>query len=161
MEQKTMELPAFLAMTISGREALEGSLIKLSDEQMIEPGAAGEWSVKDIIAHITWGEREMVEVIQSRALAGSDLWNLTTDERNRIVFDQNKDKPLDEVRAEWEQVFQELVRGLESLSTEELNDPGKFRDMPPDWVPWKVLAGNTYEHYRDHAGDIHNKVSDH
>ena len=59
----------------------------------------GKWSVKDLVAHITWSESEMVGVLAGRALVGSDLWSLTNDERNEIVYQQNRDRPLDEVLA--------------------------------------------------------------
>ena len=26
--------------------------------------------------------------------------------------------------------------------------------MPPDWEPWKLIAGNTIWHYPDHVGAI-------
>jgi hypothetical protein len=35
-----------------------------------------------------------------------------------------------------------------------LHDPGRFTDMPPDWLPWDLLAQNTYEHYQDHLLDF-------
>ena len=60
---------------------------------MTTPGVVGKWSVKDLVAHITWSEREMVGVLAARALAGSDLWSLTNDERNEIVYQQNRDRP--------------------------------------------------------------------
>ena len=43
---------------------------------------------------------------------------------------------------------------LASLKDEDLNSAASFTAMPDDWVPWIILAQNTYEHYRDHAKDI-------
>jgi len=61
------------------RAEWESFLSRLDEDQLIKPGASGEWSVKDIIAHLNWHEREMIAVIQTHALAGSDLWNLPLD----------------------------------------------------------------------------------
>jgi uncharacterized damage-inducible protein DinB len=111
----------------------------------------GAWSVRDVLAHITWYEREMLGVLQQRALAGSDLWNLPQDERNRIIYEQNKDRSLADVWAESTRVHAELYALLEGLSEADLTQAASFQGMPPTWVPAEVLAGNTYEHYRAHA----------
>jgi len=115
---------------------------------------AGEWSVKDIIAHMTWCEREALGILQARALGGSDLWNLPQDERNAAVFVENRDRPLHEVLTEAQQVYAQLLEAVQTLSDEDLNDPNRFRDMPTDWLPWQIIAGNSYEHYRQHTPSI-------
>lgn len=121
---------------------------------MTEPGLAGEWSLKDIIAHVTWGEREMVGVLEARALVGSDLWNVSTDERNAAVYEQNRDRPLGDVLAEAQEIHAQLFTALEMLTDEDLNDPQRFQDMPADWIPWKLIAGNSYGHYDEHSPSI-------
>jgi hypothetical protein len=121
---------------------------------MTIPGALGKWSVKDLVAHITWSEREMVGMLAARALLGSDLWNLTNDERNEIVYQQNHDRPLDEVLAESKAVYAHLFELISAMSAAELNDPGQFAAMPAGWLPWRVIAGNTYIHYREHAQNL-------
>ena len=39
-------------------EALKESYAGLSDAELLEPGVAGAWSVRDVIAHVTWWEEE-------------------------------------------------------------------------------------------------------
>ena len=39
-------------------EALKASYAGLSDSELLEPGVTGAWSVRDIIAHVTWWEEE-------------------------------------------------------------------------------------------------------
>src|SRR3989442_12804206 len=39
-------------------EALRESYAGLSDAELLRPGVTGTWSVKDIIAHVTWWEEE-------------------------------------------------------------------------------------------------------
>ena len=56
--------------------------------------------MKDILSHITWFEREMVDMLQTRTLKGSKLWELPQDERNRIIYEQNRATPLVVVRSE-------------------------------------------------------------
>ena len=45
----------------------------------------GGWSKKDIMAHITWHEQEMINLITSKTLAGSAWWELPLDERNEKI----------------------------------------------------------------------------
>jgi uncharacterized protein (TIGR03083 family) len=136
------------------REALDTLLAGAPEEQMTKPGVVGQWSLKDIIAHITWHEQQMVIVLQERRLAGSDLWNLTTDERNHAIYEQNRDRPLAEVLAESRQVYELLLESLQTVADADLNDPALFQGMPPDWIPAQLIAHNTYEHYRHHLDDI-------
>lgn len=147
---------AFLQSLRTGRAQWEALLEQVGEDRMTQAGVSGEWSLKDIIAHITWHEREMVGVLQARALVGSDLWNLPTDERNAAIFEQNRHRPLDEVLTEAQQVYPQLLAGVEELEEQDLIDPGRFRHMPADWQPWKIIADNSYAHYHQHIPDIRN-----
>jgi len=136
------------------RAQWEALLAEVGEVRMTRPGAAGEWSVKDVVAHVTWFEREMVGVLQARVLVGSDLWNLPHDQRNAAIYEQNRDRALSDVLAEARAVFEQLWAGMQSLAEEDLHDPLRFAEMPADWVPWQVIAGNSYEHYRQHTPGI-------
>lgn len=112
------------------------------------------WSVKDIIAHITWHEREMIGVLNNRALVGSELWELPLDERNAAIYEKFKDLPLEEILRDAKQTHAELMPLLGTLTTEELNNADFFDEMPKEWAPWDVIASNTSRHYRDHTKDL-------
>lgn len=126
----------------------------IDQDKMQLPGVSGEWSLKDVIAHITWHENEMVEMIKSHTLQGSDLWNLITDERNTIIHKENREKSLEQVLDESNQIYQQLIELLPTLSEEDLTNPENFAGMPPDWQPWTIIADNTYEHYQNHIADV-------
>ena len=114
------------------------------------PGFCGEWSLKDVTAHLTWHEQEMVTVLQLRALVGSPWWNLPLDERNDRIYNQLHERPVDEIRQEADQVHHNLLDALNSVSDDDLFDPTHFAEMPSEWRPIDVIASNTYEHYEDH-----------
>lgn len=132
------------------RARWDTALAGLDDAGVVQAGFAGDWSAKDVIAHIAWHEREMIGMIRTRALAGSELWVLPLDERNNAIYRANRDRPLAEVRREAAAVYAELLEALETLSDEDLVDPAHFPGMPADWQPWQVIASNTFEHYEDH-----------
>ena len=127
---------------------------QVDQEQLFSPGVAGDWSLKDIIAHITWFEKEMVGLITAHALVSSELWNLPTDERNAAIYEEVRIQPLEQVLEESATVHQQMLEVLPSLSEEDLTDPSGFPNMPPDWQPGMLIAQNTYEHYEDHIRDV-------
>ena len=136
------------------RAEWDALLQTIDAEQMMHPGIGGEMSVKDVIAHIAWFEREMVAVLQQQALVGSPYWQLPTDERNALIFAENRERPLTNIRAEATTIFAQLVDALAQFPHNDLSDPTLFRDMPLDWIPWQIIAQNSFEHYAHHQRDI-------
>src|SRR5436309_13694248 len=100
-----MDKATFIEGLRNERAGWEALLAQVGEERMLEPGAAGAWSVKDIIAHVMWCEREMIDVCQAHALVGSDLWDLPEDERNALMVAEQRDRPLQEVLRAEQQVF--------------------------------------------------------
>jgi len=78
------------------------------------------------------------------------MWNLSDDERNEIVYQQNRERPLQEIRSEEQQAYANLLAAAQTLSDDDLNDPHHFQRMPEEWVPWRIFAGNSFKHYQDH-----------
>jgi hypothetical protein len=141
-----------LDMVRAARAEWDAALARIPPGWMTEPGVEGEWSVKDIVAHITWGEHEAAGAAQARALVGSELWELPQDERNRAVFEQNRHRDLGEVLADSGAVFARFVAALEALSADEVNDPQRFAGMPAGWRPWRILYDPG--HYATHLRSV-------
>src|SRR5205814_8563494 len=136
-----MDQATLLKTLTETRAAWEALLAQIDEEQMQKPGAAGKWSVKDVIAHVTWCESEIVPVLRTHVLAGSDFWNLSDDEGNEITYQQNKDRPLDDIVNEERQAYTALLEAVQTLSDEHLNDPHRFKSMPQGWRPWPPVPG--------------------
>lgn len=149
-----MDKTLFISTLRKAREEWEDLLAQVSEEQRLQPGAAGKWSVKDVIAHVAWGEREIAPVMRTHVLAGSELWNLSDDELNEIVYQQNRDRSWHEIMNEEQQAYADLLAAAQTLSDEDLNDSHRYKQMPEEWVPWQLYAGNTFNHYQDHMPSI-------
>lgn len=145
-----MQTAQVLSQIENGHAHLDAALARISPAHMVAPGADGAWSVKDVVAHLTWSEREMVGVLRQRAMVGSELWRLPQDERNAAVYAENRDRPLDETLAEARRVFTELRAEIARLSDAEMADPALIAGMPDGLAPWQLLAGNTWRHYEEH-----------
>ena len=149
-----MDKNTFLGRMNASREALEAAVAALSPEQVERSAADGEWSPKDVLAHITWHEQQMIGVIEQMALLGSAWWELPTDERNAHIYALNQGRAWAEVQAEAEEIYPRLCALLEGLDEAAFQDASLYRAMPPDWAPWQVFAGNTFEHYEQHVEDL-------
>lgn len=144
-----------LATVRADRARFDRILDGVPPERLEDPMLPGGWSVKDVLWHIAWGDREGTGMIRARALVGSDLWELPQDERNEIVVSQGRTRALDEVIAEYRSSFGDYVSALEELSEDELNDADRFPGLPeriPGWRPWRVVYDP--EHYADHGRAI-------
>jgi uncharacterized damage-inducible protein DinB len=151
-----MDKAKFLTLFHQKWNRLEGILAKIPAGRVTQPGVEGDWSVKDLLAHIAWYEREMIGALTARALVGSELWEKNHVERNREIYAQNKDRSWEEILAEFQQIHRALTPHLESLAADDFLTPHNFRDWPEDVPPWVILAENTYEHYLAHLDALEN-----
>jgi hypothetical protein len=149
-----MDKTQFIKTLKETREEWEALLTQIDEAQMLQSGATGKWSVKDVIAHVTWCEREMVPVMRTHVLAGSELWDLSNYERNEIVYQRNRDRSLHEVISDEQQVYVNLIEAAQALSDEDMNEPRCYIHMPQNWIPWQLFAGNSFDHYRDHMTSL-------
>ena len=80
-----------------------------------------KWRIKDVIAHITWYDKEILKAIENKSIVESKFWNLSIDDRNEMIFKNTQEKTLDEVVKESKSTFDNLILKIEELSNEELN----------------------------------------
>ena len=121
-----------LAAIDKEREVLEELLGTLTPEQMVVPGVVGEWSVKDVLAHLIEWE-QMVLGWYRAGLRGEipELpapgykWNQTP-QLNQMIYEKHRDRPLDEVMELFGALHQEILDVIKKLSNEELFTTGKY-----------------------------------
>ena len=110
----------------------EALLAEIGEARMTEPGVAGYWSVKDIVAHLTGWRRRTVARLQAASRGESDAappWPAhlqTDDEINAWIYKANRDRPVQAVLEDSRQVFQQLLGVLSQFSESELMDPQRF-----------------------------------
>jgi|SRR5688500_1270734 len=143
------------------RARFDAIVAGLSRDHLTDPILPGDWSVKDVLAHIAWGDREAIGVIEARALVGSELWEIDQDARNDAVVRESRRLTLDEVLDEYRDSFAEYVAALENLSDDDLNEPQRISgltDRIPGWLPWRVLYDPG--HYEEHGRTIESALGD-
>lgn len=125
---------------------------------LLEAGAAGTWSVRDLIAHLTSYDRWFVNAAEATLrgepapLDGTE-W-IEWDERNAIHHQRTLHLSLDEVLSASRQTYDRLLELVETLSEEFLIQSQQPPGVPQPFVVWEQLRGNTYDHYRLHMGDV-------
>jgi hypothetical protein len=99
----------------SEHKRLEETLAQLSEDPMTQPGVAGEWSVKDILVHITAWEKRMVRWVGEtlrgevpETPAPGMTWD-DLDKLNEQTYLENRNKPLGQVLADFHQSYQATV----------------------------------------------------
>lgn len=108
---------------------LQTEVAKLSPEEIVESGTVGEWSVKDVLAHLlawhqmvlAWhraGKRGEVPITPSEKYTWREIPAL-----NQEIYETHRDWPLDKVSADFAASHQEVMQEIEALSNDELFTP--------------------------------------
>ena len=129
--------------------AFRESYAGLSEAELLERGVAGNWSVRDVLAHVTTWEEEALTYLPlilagghpprySRVYGGIDAFNARTTEAKRALS-------LDDVRREQDRVHRRLLDYVPSVPAGALEGETRFR---------RRLRLDTYGHYRHHAAAI-------
>lgn len=146
-----------LATLQAERSRWDALLSEVGAERMTEKILASWWSVKDIIAHVTWYERQTAEALQPalrQRPTRNWLWDLSADKRNAILYTEYRDRPLAAIRADAQAAFAQLLTAIKNLTEAEVGDAARFPNLPPGWQPWHFIARHSYEHYREHTPRI-------
>jgi hypothetical protein len=146
---------ALLARINADRARFDAILARVPRERLTESCLPGGWSVKDVLAHIAWGDREGAGVAEARALVGSELWGVSEDERNAAVVEGSRSRTLEDVLGEYRAAFDAYVSAIGRLSDEDLNDPERIHGLVariPGWRPWRVIYDPG--HYDEHGRTI-------
>lgn len=116
----------------------------LSDDQMISVKIIDDWSVKDIIAHLSaWNWQVAAEI--DTVLAGKNIWYIgnRVDTFNRKEVAKRHPWPLEKLLKEWEASFDALTAKLAKLTREEWNFKTEFF-----WDDGTVLTVGSFFDYR-------------
>lgn len=136
----------------------EALLDQIGPARMDQPGVNGDWSMKDILAHLTGWNRWLVARLGAagrREPEPPPPWPAhlqTDDEINAWIYESNRGRSVREILDETHQVHQQLLVIIEDL-------PNEVR-IEPEWhLVWlgdqRFPAGEFFDHFHDdHEPDI-------
>ena len=118
----------------------------LTDEQMLEPGVAGGWSVKDILAHVTTWEEEALKHLPVIIGGGRPPRYATAyggiDAFNARMTEQKRNLSLADVRAQVDDTHRRLIAFIQSVPADQFTGESRAR---------RRLRLDTYSHYPIHT----------
>lgn len=158
MEER-MDKAKLMTLILATREKLETTLSRVHKDQLIIPGAVWEWSVKDLLVHISVWERRMTHWLEvtlrdevPEMLPPGLRWD-DLDQWNEQTYLEHRDTALENVLLEFKASFDEALATVEATSEEDLIDPHRFawREGKP---LWEMVAANMNWHYEEHEQSI-------
>jgi uncharacterized protein (TIGR03083 family) len=127
------------------RKELLAAVDGLKPDQMTVP-MLGDWSVKDILAHVaSWEEFALPDLrraAKGRMPALASFREAEVDDWNRALMSLRRNFPLDQVMGELEEYREATMAALDAVPDE------RFGQFP------SIMAQITVRHDRDHAADI-------
>jgi hypothetical protein len=130
-------------------EELEASYAGLSDSELMEPGVTGEWSVRDIIAHVTsWEEEALTHLPVMLAGGTPPKYSVRyggIDAFNAQTMDQRRDLSLSSVLQQRDDTHRRLIDFIQNTPERQFIRETRFR---------RRLRLDTYGHYPKHAKAI-------
>ncbi len=139
------------------RENLLVVLGPLPDEALVTPGAMGSWSIRDILAHLTTWESELVTALM-RIKQGKKPARLLTayedvEKYNEQRFLENRNRELDRIFDDLMGVRLHLEDWVMEFSDRELQRP-----LGKKWAGkqalWEIIQDNSYGHEAEHLANI-------
>ena len=104
-------------------------------EHMDQPGVAGHWSIKDIVAHLTGWRRRTVARLQAAGRGDPEPappWPphlQSDDDINAWIYQTNHERTVQGIMNDSSQVFEQLLAAIESLPDQ------VFMDVQ-HYLPW-------------------------
>jgi hypothetical protein len=132
----------------------------LSHDQMTAPGPEG-WSIKDHLAHITGWERILLASLEGQPpharlrLEPGQYDVRDIDGVNAFLYERERSRSLDDVRAAFQETHREVRSALSRLSDDDLQRPyADFQSDDPSFAQEPVarwIVANTSGHYEEHV----------
>jgi len=152
LEREPQQVIALVEDLLAARQEFLDALADVEPSLLTTPGLVGEWSARELIAHLGYWTGHAAEAVHQAEMGkvgefGDDEHDV--DERNAIVARVALDTDLVTVRQREEAAFGALVERL--------------RRADPAWLDERVSYGDTLErviqddgpeHYREHALDL-------
>ena len=127
----------------------KASYAGLSAAQMTTPGVSGDWSVKDILAHVTWWEAEALKHLPL-IIEGSQPPRYATqyggiDAFNALMTERKQNLSLADILQQQEDTHRQLIEYIQGVPEEQFTRETRFRHR---------LRLDTYSHYPLHTKAI-------
>ena len=152
-----------LAMIETERANWDALLNEIGEDRMTLPGAAGEWTFKDVAAHLNdWRTRTLdrLDAVARGDETPPPPWPVGMDEEtdegvdqiNNWFYERSKDRPLVDILAQSREQYQRLHNATAAVSEPDLLEPGRLDSHFP-WLEGNalgpVILGSSFGHLHE------------
>ena len=144
----TQQVERLLRSIDTAWTAFKESYAGLPDARLLEPGVVGDWSVKDVLAHVTTWEDEALKYLPVIVGGGRPPRYVTyggIDAFNAHMTERKRGLSLADVRRQLEKTHRRLVDFIQGAPDDQFTREPRFR---------RRLRLDTYSHYPQHAEAI-------
>lgn len=139
------------------REARRGfldSVDGLSEKEASRADSIGAWSIKDVVAHMVYWDREFFHGMKTLLSGGfPDFLEFDCDEKNAAEVSKRKNETLEELVKDLNESGRSILDYLGGLEEDELRE-----SWGQKWKTWDVtvawIAEGIIGHDRHHTGKI-------
>ena len=138
--------------------AWEALVAEAGDDRMNVPGAAGDWTFKDVLAHLNGWRTRTVARLEAAARGEEPApppWPADLDDDtdegveaiNRWIYEQNQDRPAAEILSASREQFRRTRAAVAAIPEDELVTPARF-----PWLggaPLCAVLDGSFEHLHE------------
>jgi hypothetical protein len=147
-----------IEMLRAARAEWEAALRAVPEGRLCEPGAAGAWSVKDVVVQLAyleqWYADRLDEALRGEPYAPCAMDALAGESLSEVLHRQHRHRPLADVLAEAHYSFRRLLRAVDAHSEAFLTQPRAFAGAPEAAPVWHGLRSEVCGRYERHGADL-------
>lgn len=152
LERGPEHVQALLDDLVAARQDFMAALADVDPALLTAPGLVGQWSAKELIAHLAYWTGHAAEAVhhaEEGRLEGFGEDEMDVDARNAVVARVASETDMATARQREEGAFEALV--------------ARMKHADPAWLEDRVSYGDTLEyvlrddgadHYREHTADV-------
>jgi hypothetical protein len=140
------------------RERWRRLVADVGPDRLEQPGAMGDWTFKDVAAHLTAWRQRTVDRLRAEAAGEpepppswpAELGSDEDDPINAWIHERTTHRPASELLAEAERVYDDFIAAIRALPIDAVTDPQRF-----PWLGGEALADVDFGgHLDEHEPDI-------
>lgn len=147
------EMPeALVAELVEAREEFLRALADVEPALLTTPGLVGDWSARELIAHLGYWSGHAAEALHLAAEGRAEEFGeegLDVDERNAVVARVAAETELRQVREREAAAFEAFLDALRDATREALGERVAYGDTVAE-----VVRDDGADHYREHTLDL-------
>jgi hypothetical protein len=152
-----MKRSEIIARLESEREVFLEILETIPQDQWLTPGVVGNWSIKDILYHLSRWEAELIKLLwelrQGQKPTTLQFTQKDIDKSNQDFFLESRYRSLERILEDFHAIRNQTILRVEMFTDKELNDTGQF-----PWLKgrplWEWIASDGFEHEMEHGSEI-------